>query len=88
MVRMVGIEVVGQYGAVRRIDRMQIGRTPHRLGKSRRQNHTIVIDENRLAVFGQFEPRLPDVPESQRRWVGINRIAYQRWDDGRHGNGQ
>ena len=57
MVRVIGVEVVGQDGAVRRVDRVQVRRSPHRLGEPWGQYHAVIVDEDWFAILRQFKPR-------------------------------
>ena len=51
MVRVIGIEIVGQYGAIGRINRVQVAGTPHAFRSVRSQHHAEIVNEDGLSTF-------------------------------------
>ena len=67
MVRMIGVEVVGQQRAVGGIHGMQVARPLHRLRKALGQHHAEIVDEDRLAAVGELQARGADFAEGEFR---------------------
>ena len=73
MVRMVGVEIVRQQRPVGSVDRVQVAGPPHTFREARLQHHAEVVDEDRLAGFGQLQRGRAGLPKGERRRGGGGR---------------
>jgi hypothetical protein len=66
MVRMVDGKIVGENRAGGRIDGMNIAAAPAVLRHARLEHHPVVVYENRLSLFGEFDRSGTDIAKRKR----------------------